>query len=145
VQSFFNDDGTLRSNAGKIDWPFGEPQKSNLDSAIKRELQTKVDNWTNDAKDIIDNAFIYACMGNHSDVAKFLLAHGAELNVIPKGFDFAGTGLHYAALRGHRAMVDLLLERGADPNVKDTKVGSTPSGWAAYGGHSELSNHLNNL
>jgi hypothetical protein len=35
-------------------------------------------------------------------------------------------------------MVEFLIEQGADVNLKDTKVGATPSGWANYGGHPEI-------
>jgi len=77
-------------------------------------------------------------MHGHINAATLLLNKGAEINVIPGGFDYAGTGLHYAALNGHRAMVEFLLAHGADCNVKDTKVGSTAAGWADYGGHPEL-------
>lgn len=69
TQSFFNSDGTLRVEAGKIDWPFGKLQKSNLNCQIKQDLQAQVDQWSNEPRDIINNAFIYACMGNHSEVA----------------------------------------------------------------------------
>ena len=69
---------------------------------------------------------------------------GAEINVIPGGFDYAGTGLHYAALNGQRAMVEFLLQQGADREVKDTKVGSDAAAWAEYGGHLELRDLLRN-
>jgi len=74
----------------------------------------------------------------YSSAARRLLEKGAEINAVPEGFDYAGTGLHYAALNGHRAMIEFLLEHGADRNVKDTKVGSTAAGWAEYGKHPEL-------
>src|SRR6185503_17459158 len=64
--------------------------------------------------------------------ARLLLEKGAEINRIPGGFDFSGTGLHYAALNGHRKMVEFLVERGADPGIKDEKVGGTAAGWAEY-------------
>jgi ankyrin repeat protein len=81
-------------------------------------------------------------MHGHIDAAKLLLEKGAEINVIPGGFDYAGTGLHYAAFNGHRAMVQFLLDHGADRNVKDTKVGSTAAGWAEYSGHNDLADLL---
>lgn len=142
MKSLFNDDGSLKPEAGKIDWPFGELEKSNLNCGIKDELETKLSQWSNDRQDIIDNAFVYACMHNQVDAAKFLLGQGAQINAIPPGFDYSGTGLHYAALNGHRSMVDFLIERGADVNTKDTKVSSTPAGWADHGGHKELSQYL---
>lgn len=142
IPNCFNSDGSLTAEAGKIDWPFGELQKSNLKCRIAEELQEKSDQWSNASGDIINNAFVYACMGNHIEAAKFLLEKGADINAIPQGFDYAGTGLHYAALRGHRAMVEFLLKQGADKNIKDTKVGSLPSGWADHGGHAELRDYL---
>jgi len=145
IESFFRSDGSLRPEAGKIDWPFGELQKSNLTGAIKEELQAKVTGWSNDSQDIINNAFVYACMHNHIDAARLLLQKGAQINAVPPGFDYSGTGLHYAALNGHRAMVEFLIERGANVSVKDTKVHSTPAGWADHGGHAELKNYLEQI
>ena len=142
LPSFFNNDGSLKAEAGKISWPFGDPEKSNLKSEVKEKLQAAISGWSHRPQDIINNAFIYACMNNHIDAAKFLLQKGADTNAIPPGFDYAGTGLHYAALRGQQAMAEFLLEQGADPLIKDTKVGSVPSGWADYGGHPELRDYL---
>jgi len=81
---------------------------------------------------------VYACMHGHMDAAQLLLAKGAQLNAIPGGFDYSGTALHYAALNGHRAMVEFLVAHGADVQIKDTKVGQTAAGWAEYGGHPEI-------
>ena len=120
IEKYFNADGSLKPEAGRIDWPFG------------------VKSWSRDRQGIINNAFVYACMHGHIDAAKLLLEKGAEINAIPDGFDYAGTGLHYAALNGHRSMVEFLLAQGADRTIKDTKVNSTPAGWAEHGGHTEL-------
>ena len=68
--------------------------------------------------------------------------HPIEIDAIPGGFDYSGTGLHYAALNGHGAMIEFLIEHGANVNIKDTKVGSTPAGWAEYGGHLEIKDYL---
>ena len=142
LEGLFNSDASLKPEAGKIDWPFGDLEKSNLNCEIKDELKAKVLQWSNDRQNIIDNALVYACMHNQIDAAKFLLEQGAQINAIPPGFDYSGTGLHYAALNGHRSMVDFLIERGAEVNIKDTKVNSTPAGWADHGGHKELSQYL---
>jgi len=145
IERFFRSDGTLKPEAGKIDWPFGELQKSNLNCEIKEELQAKVRQWSDDRQDIINNAFVYACMHHHIDAASLLLKKGAQIDAIPPGFDYAGTGLHYAALNGHRRMVDFLIQQGADVNVKDSKVNSTPAGWADHGGHAELKQYLEQI
>ncbi len=145
IEGFFRADGSLKPEAGKIDWPFGEPEESNLNGAIKAELQAKIAGWSNDPQQIINNAFVYACNNNQLEAAQLLLEKGAQVNAIPAGFDYAGTGLHYAAMNGHRAVVEFLLERGADVNVKDTKVGSTAAGWADHGGQPELKHYLEQL
>lgn len=142
IESFFNSDGSLKPEAGKINWPFGDPHTSNLATAVKDELRAKFDRWSNTSQNIINNAFVYACMHNHVEAARLLLQKGAEIDSIPPGFDFAGTGLHYAALNGHQAMSEFLLEQGANPNIKDQKVNQSPAGWADYGGHKALSHYL---
>jgi ankyrin repeat protein len=120
LQSFFDADGALKHEAGIVQSPF-----RSLSGA--REPQA-----------IIDNAFVYACMHNRIDAAAYLLDRGAAIDAIPAGFDYAGTGLHYAAFFGHRAMVEFLLKRGADPTIRDAKVSSTPADWAAHRGFTEL-------
>ena len=146
IENYFNADGSLKAEAGRIDWPFGSLDAiaaSNHPEKGKQSLMDCVNAWSQDQQGIVNNAFVYACMHSHIDAAKLLLDKGAEINAIPGGFDYAGTGLHYAALNGHRPMVEFLLAHGADRNVKDTKVNSTASGWADHGGHSELSDLLN--
>ena len=45
--------------------------------------------------------------------------------------DEAGaTALHYATLGGHREIVQLLLDNGAEINQADGQFGATPTGWA---------------
>jgi ankyrin repeat protein len=141
IERYFNDDGSLKPGAGKINWPWGDLETiahSNHDAAGKRTLTDRVNEWSQDQQGIINNAFVYACMHGHISAAKLLLEKGAQLNVVPGGFDYAGTGLHYAAFNGHRPMVEFLLDHGADRHVKDTKVKSTAAGWADHAGHSEL-------
>lgn len=123
MESFFNADGSLKPEAGKITSPFG-------------------DRPTYGPQDVINNAFIYACMHGQIQAAKWLLEKGVEINAIPPGFDFAGTGLHYAALNGHQPMVEFLLAQGADPSIHDTKVDQTPAQWADFADHPEISDYL---
>ena len=146
IGNYFNADGSLKPEAGKINWPWGNLETiacSNHPAAGKQSLMDRVNAWSQDRQGIINNAFVYACMHGHIPAANLLLEKGAEINVVPGGFDYAGTGLHYAALNGHRAMVEFLLDHGADRKVTDTKVGQTAAGWAEYGGHSELLELLN--
>ncbi len=134
IESSFNPDGTLKPQAGTINWPWGK--------VLAQQKAAQSNSWTNVRQNIINNAFVYACMHGHIDAAKSLLAKGAEVNAIPGGFDYSGTALHYAALNGHRPMVDFLIQSGADASLKDTKVEATAAGWAEYGGHPDIGNHL---
>jgi len=145
IESFFDNEGRLKPEAGKIDWPFGELAKSNLNCAVRDELQAKVSQWTDDEQDIVNNAFVYACMHNQLEAAQLLLEKRAQINAIPPGFDFAGTALHYAAHNGHQLMAEFLIEHGARTDIKDTKVNSTPAGWAEHGGHQELKKYLGQI
>lgn len=132
IESFFNPDGSLKASAGKIDWPFGDL------SCVQLPAETGL----HERQNVVNNAFVYACAHNRIEAARLLLQKGAEIDAIPPGFDYAGTGLHYAALRGHQQMVEFLLGQGADLNIKDTKVQSTAAGWADYGGHKDLRDFL---
>jgi ankyrin repeat protein len=146
IESFFSSDGSLKPEAGTINWPWGDLQviaKSNFDAAGKQSLASRFSSWKNDRLGIINNAFIYACMHGHMDAATLLMDKGAEINIIPGGFDFAGTGLHYAAYNGQRAMVEFLLQHGADRTIKDQKVDGTPADWAEAGQHPEIRDFLN--
>ena len=57
-----------------------------------------------------------------------LIEGGAHASVLGK------TALHYAAEKGHVAVVKILLRDGADKNGKDEK-GRTPLSHAAENGH----------
>jgi ankyrin repeat protein len=127
IETFFAEDGSLKPEAGIMSSPF-------------RRMH-----FEGGAQDLIDNALVYACISNRIDAVEYLLKRGARINAIPPGFDYAGTALHYAALFGHKDLVDLLIERGARLDIKDTKVSALAAGWAAHGGHQELSDYLTRL
>ena len=63
------------------------------------------------------------------DVAKLkeLLDKGVDVNTKTQ---YGATALAYACDKGHFEVVKLLLERGANVNVKDTFYGEMPLGWA---------------
>ena len=52
------------------------------------------------------------------------------------------TPLHVAAISGHEAICELLLEAGACPGVQDRR-GHTPAYWASRRGHARLAQRLN--
>ena len=128
VASCFDATGALTPAAGEIAWPF-------LRLAIPDDVRR-------DPRQILNNALVHASAWGRAEVVDFLLARGAEMNDIPAGFDYSGTVLHYAALNGHRDMLDRLLQRGSDPAIPDTKIGKLPEDWADHAGHHELAEYL---
>ncbi|MGB9458652.1 MAG: ankyrin repeat domain-containing protein [Bryobacteraceae bacterium] len=97
------------------------------------------DHWVADSArmkgDVISHVFYCACRNGQTAVAALLLERGADVNA--KGV-FGGTGLHWAAINGHKDTVEFLVAHGADLTIRDTKFDSTPEGWAAEGQHDEI-------
>src|SRR5690349_1518038 len=74
-----------------------------------------------------NNLIAAAKRGDVEEIRTILQSHGALINEMD---DLGATALHHAAFGGHRAAVELLVERGADINARDTRFGATPAGWA---------------
>jgi Ankyrin repeats (3 copies) len=76
--------------------------------------------------------FAWACEFGRLAVVQYLLSKGIEAGdrLHPDGGE---TGLHWAAFAGHADIVGLLLDHGAEVDVKDKRFDGTPLGWALYG------------
>ncbi len=92
---------------------------------------------------------IWAAVCNRPEAALWLLDHGAEIN---QKATFGGlthgqgiTALHLAAQYGHLAMVQLLVERGADRSIKEDLYQSTAEGAANFFGQHEVRDYLKAL
>ncbi len=92
-----------------------------------------------DIRGAASDAFYIACRNGHTEVARFLLGQGADIDT--RGF-FGGTGLHWAAMNGHRETVEFLLESGARADLTDEQFEATPKGWAMEGKHPEIAELL---
>ena len=80
---------------------------------------------------------IWAATKGRIAAARWLIEHGANVN---QRATFGGpshgqgvTALHLAAQSGQLEMVRFLLDRGADPTIKDDLYGGTALGWAEHG------------
>jgi ankyrin repeat protein len=81
---------------------------------------------------------IHAAQSNDLDTARLIL--NSNHGVVNEKDASGATAIHYAALGGHPRIVKLLVECGADINVRDDEFGATPAGWAIkylreLGGH----------
>ena len=88
---------------------------------------------------IVSEAFYLACRNGNIDIARMLLARGAQID--HRGF-FGAPGLHWAAINGHGATVRWLLDEGADPDVHDVEFDSDAAGWAREGKQNALADLL---
>jgi ankyrin repeat protein len=83
---------------------------------------------------------IRAVEHRRADAVRLMVDVGFDINHIER------TGvLHMAAFNGDRALVDTLLELGADPALKDENFDAYPSGWAQHNEHPELAAYLRTL
>lgn len=88
-------------------------------------------------------ALAMASQFGYIDIVRMLLDAGEDLNRYnPVGGHSHGTPLHHAAAAGHSDVVQLLVERGARLDTKDTLWHATPAEWAAHEGKTEIEAYL---
>lgn len=78
-----------------------------------------------------------AAEAGHTDVAKLLLSHGADVNAEDIWYQ---TPLHLAAANGHTHMTELLIVQDADVNKRDEQ-GETPLDRAVSDATAEIIRH----
>jgi ankyrin repeat protein len=88
-------------------------------------------------------ALALAAQLGHAAVVQILLDAGEDPNRFnPEGCHAHATPLHHAALGGHLDVVQVLVERGARLDIRDTIFGATPLGWAEHGGRTAVAEYL---
>jgi ankyrin repeat protein len=130
VKSWFDADGSLKPGAGALADPYGQELKQRGQSPFRCERTRP---------NILSQALCFACVHNRLEVADFLLAQGADINAIVPGLDMKATVLHRVATADGRfarsqieTAIRFLLDRGADPAIRDEVYHSTPIGWACH-------------
>jgi hypothetical protein len=81
---------------------------------------------TDDPEEIIAEAFVHACQHGRTEVVRWFLDLGVRPDVAPY---FGRTGLHWAIPYGHLEVIRLLLERDADPSIRDELLQAGADGW----------------
>ena len=93
-----------------------------------------------DADDLpLEAAMLVACQNGHTNVVKALLRDGADGGPTNRHGESGYTCLHFAASRGHEAIINLLVADGAvvDADIPD-RVGNTPLHVAALAGRKNV-------
>jgi ketosteroid isomerase-like protein len=83
---------------------------------------------------------VRAAEQNSYDAVALLIELGFDVNAQSRT-----APLHEAAMRGNVAVIQLLLDHGADPNIRDTGYDATPAGWAEHHGQHEAQRMLEAL
>lgn len=81
----------------------------------------------------------WAAINNRSEIVKYLLEKDASVDAV--GGDLNSTPLHWATRQGHLASVVLLINAGADPQIRDAE-GCSPIHLAAQFGHTAVVAYL---
>jgi hypothetical protein len=104
VQTCFDSGGRLRPDAA-----LSRPNPANFFPIPPRIPAT------DDPKEIMAEAFVYACQHGRTEVVRWFLDRGVSPDVAP----FLGqTGLHLAIIQQRVEVVRVLMERGADPSIR---------------------------
>lgn len=77
-------------------------------------------------------ALVLAALNGRAAGAKWMLEHGASVNVPSDDLYSHGTPLHHAVCSGSLDTVKVLVEAGADLSRPDTAWHATPLGWAEH-------------
>jgi ankyrin repeat protein len=147
--------GFYRPHSGFPDWQPSAEQQEILDEALvwacksgrtgvlARLLRAGA---RLDADPYRGTPLIWAASRNRIETAAWLIDHGATIN---HKATFGGlthgqgvTALHMAAQSGHLSMVKLLLDRGADPSIKDDLHGGDAAGHAHFFGQPTVRDYL---
>jgi ankyrin repeat protein len=69
---------------------------------------------------------------------RWLLSHGVDVNAKRPMWDCNHTALHMTVESGAMEIARLLLDAGADPDIRDDKYHATALGWAEFFGRDDF-------
>ena len=85
------------------------------------------------------DALVQAIYMQQTSLVEALLDSDIDVNATPES---NVTAIHQAAYTGDRALVDLLLSKGANPTIRDSRFNGNAAGWAFANEHEELGQYL---
>ena len=94
---------------------------------------------TNDQKQV---SLVLAALNGKAEAARRVIAYGADINKPSDHLYSHGTPLHHAVWSGSVDTVKVLVEAGANLDIRDTAYDGTPLGWAMYGKQKEVADYL---
>ena len=86
-----------------------------------------------------------ALNGNSKAVARVIGYGQVDVNKPSEQLYSHATALHHAVWSGSMETVKVLVEAGANPDIKDTIYEGTPLGWAEYGNKDEIAAYLKDI
>ncbi|MEV4896913.1 ankyrin repeat domain-containing protein, partial [Nonomuraea sp. NPDC055795] len=136
VRACFDADGLLRPDAASA-----RPDLADTGAGFPSRLPP-----TDDPEEIVGEAFVHACQHGRIEVVRWLLDRGVHPDVAPY---LGRTGLHWAITGARLPVIHLLLERGADPSIRDDLLQIDADGWLritfAARPHDPVARRLHNL
>lgn len=124
VDGFFRADGGLSPDAGAI-WARTAPGPG-----------------AESDEEVLADALLCASVNGRREVAAYLIERGAPLNAFRHWGGFPVTPLHGAAWAGWPDVVQLLLEAGANPALREPTYDGTPASWARHAARTEAADVL---
>jgi len=122
VRSYFDLNGKLKEDVGRCSFDWFQVSE--------------------DSKTAAEQALVFASLCDETEAVAFLLDNGVDINAEPHGSHMTATSLHTVAASGQESVTRLLVERKADPTIRDKQHNSTPLEWAEYCGQPKIAEIL---
>jgi ankyrin repeat protein len=74
----------------------------------------------------------------NADIVQWLIARGVDVNAKRLMWGCNHTALHMTIENGEIGIARMLLDAGADPNIRDDKFDATALGWAEFFGREQF-------